>query len=120
MRRKALRFSALRPACLHLLISLIMDSIDTVLKKLRELGAHELSHINGDLEKHLKGTRNLLAEWGNSEPVCMAGLYHAVYGTEDFPEELVPLDKRQEIAKIIGEDAEALVYFYGACDRRHT
>ena len=93
---------------------------DQALSKLHELGAHELQHLNGDLAQHLKGTYVLLREWGNSEPVCLAGLFHAVYGTAGFPEALLSLDKRSDIAAAIGDEAEELVYLYGACDRDYT
>ncbi|MGH8544998.1 MAG: DUF6817 domain-containing protein [Gammaproteobacteria bacterium] len=96
-----------------------MNRIDQALAKLSELGAHELKHINGDLAKHLNGTYNLLVQWGNPESLCMAGLYHAVYGTDGFPDQLVPLDQRETIATLVGSEAEKLVYFYGACDRSY-
>ena len=90
------------------------------MSKLHELGAHELKHLNGDLAQHLKGTYELLREWGNSEPVCLAGLFHAVYGTAGFPAALLSLDKRSDIAAAIGDEAEELVYLYAACDRDYT
>lgn len=93
---------------------------DQALLKLHELGAHELQHLNGDLAQHLKGTYMLLREWGNSEPVCLAGLFHAVYGTAGFPAALLSLDKRSDIAAAIGDEAEELVYLYGARDRDYT
>ena len=93
---------------------------DQALSKLHELGAHELQHLNGDLAQHLKGTYVLLREWGNSEPVCLAGLFHAVYGTAGFPAALLSLDKRSDIAAAIGDEAEELVYFYATCDRDYT
>jgi hypothetical protein len=93
---------------------------DQALSKLHELGAHQLQHLNGDLAQHLKGTYELLREWGNSEPVCLAGLFHAVYGTAGFPAALLSLDKRSDIAAVIGDEAEELVYLYGACDRDYT
>jgi hypothetical protein len=52
--------------------------------------------------------------------VCLAGLFHAVYGTAGFPEALLSLDKRSDIAAAIGDEAEELVYLYGACDRDYT
>ena len=94
--------------------------LDQALKTLAELGAADLDHVNGDLTQHLKGTYALLAEWGNPEPICLAGLYHAVYGTADFPAQLLPIERRSAVAAVIGPEAEALVYFYGACDRQYT
>ena len=46
-----------------------------------------------------------------------AGLYHAAYGTAGFEQRLVSTEKRNEIAEIIGVQAEEIVYQYCACDR---
>jgi hypothetical protein len=89
---------------------------------LRELGVGEFAHLNGKLESHLSGTYGLLMEWGNAEYVCDAGLYHAVYSTQPMQRLGIPHNEyspadRPKIRGIIGEEAEALVYLYGACDR---
>jgi len=84
---------------------------------LRTLGAEEFAHVDGTLERHLHGTERLLRSWGNREAVCIAGLYHAVYGTDGIAGHLVGLDARNAIAEVIGVEAEALAYLYGACDR---
>ncbi len=97
-----------------------MNLFEDALTKLMNLGAKELAHTNGDLAEHLKGTYFLLKSWGNADFICLAGLYHAIYGTSGFPEQLVSLDRRKEIVDIIGAEAEALVYFYSACDRTYT
>ncbi|HEX7028496.1 MAG TPA: hypothetical protein VF268_14745, partial [Gammaproteobacteria bacterium] len=47
-----------------------------------------------------------------------AGLYHAAYGTASFAESMVSISQRHEIAAIIGESAEEIVYQYCACDRK--
>jgi hypothetical protein len=84
---------------------------------LRALGAGAFPHVNGTLERHLHGTERLLREWGNREAVCIAGLYHAVYGTDGIEGCLTGLDAREAVARVIGVEAESLVYLYGACDR---
>ncbi len=60
---------------------------------------------------------SVLKSWGSSELLQMAGLFHAAYGTAGFDEQMVSLNQRQEIARVIGEDEEALVYLYCSCDR---
>ena len=87
-------------------------------QKLSELGAGNLNHINGSLLEHLCGTKDLLKEWGASKTLQNAGLYHAVYGTDGFSEKLVSTELRKDIAKIIGIEAEKIVYEYCACDRK--
>lgn len=85
--------------------------------QLQSLGAARFAHVNGTLEQHLYATMRLLRRWGNREPVCVAGLYHAVYGTGGIAGRLAGLDARTAIAEVIGKEAEALAYLYGACDR---
>lgn len=86
-------------------------------KKLSELGAGDFEHINGTLIDHLIGTQSLLKQWQASETLQDAGLYHAAYGTAGFSENLVSTSQRGAIARIIGEEAEEIVYLYCACDR---
>jgi hypothetical protein len=86
-------------------------------RRLRALGAATFPHVNGTLERHLHGTERLLCQWGNREAVCVAGLYHAVYGTDGIEGRLVGPEAREAIAAVIGSEAEALAYLYGACDR---
>jgi hypothetical protein len=78
---------------------------------LKELGAGEFAHINGDLEAQLIGTHDLLRDWGNTEYVCAAGLYHAVYGTDGLQSGFVELCDRPLISSIIGPESEELVFF---------
>jgi hypothetical protein len=88
-----------------------------ILRKLGELGAAEFQHLNGPLISHLVGTYQNLKAWGSREELCLAGLYHAVYGTAAFNKSLISVSRRHQIAEIIGKEAENIVYYYGACDR---
>ena len=87
------------------------------LEQLTQLGAARVSHKNGTLLQHLEGTWSLLRDWGNPEAICLAGLYHSVYGTGGFEQQSVPLEERPRIAGLIGTEAERLVYLFGACER---
>ncbi|MEU5318819.1 DUF6817 domain-containing protein [Streptomyces sp. NPDC021056] len=87
---------------------------------LRELGAEGIPHPGGTLLAHLHRVRTRLATW-NARPVLqLAGLCHAFYGTDGFPQVLLPLDRRSDLVAAIGEEAEAIVYFYASCDRKAT
>jgi len=88
-----------------------------LVEKLKDLGADGFSHLNGSLMAHLKGTYELLKNWGNDEILCNAGLFHAVYSTSGYKEQLIILENRNVIKSIIGSDAEKIVYNYCACDR---
>jgi hypothetical protein len=69
-------------------------------------------HLNRKARDHLLGVHQLLAEWGNAASVCLAGLFHNIYGTEFFKPEAVSLDQRAEVAAVIGAEAEALAYLF--------
>jgi len=91
--------------------------VNSKFDKLSELGAGEFEHLNGSLIKHLNSTYQLLKKWGASQELCDAGLYHAAYGTAGFDDQVVPLSQRKDIANIIGDAAEEIVYLYCSCDR---
>jgi hypothetical protein len=84
---------------------------------LRETGTAEIPHPGGTLLAHLRRVRELLAEWGASTPVQLAGLCHAAYGTDGFAVGLLDLGERARLVAAIGADAESLVHLYGSCDR---
>jgi hypothetical protein len=90
--------------------SLLLQNVppQLILNQLKQLGCDSTAHMNRDLLTHFQGTYQLLKKWGNQEAVCLAGLCHALYGTQNFPVALVPFLKRQEIAALIGEKAEKL------------
>jgi len=91
--------------------------MDEKFRRLIELGAGEFEHVDGSLIAHLEGTRCLLKEWNASQVLQEAGLYHAAYGTSAFVQNLFDLSQREEVASVIGDDAENIVYHYCACDR---
>lgn len=91
----------------------------SIINRLQEIGCDSTSHMDRDLLTHFQGTYQLLKKWGNQESVCLAGLCHALYGTETFPTALVPLDKRSTVADLIGEEAEKLAYYYSIMYRKH-
>lgn len=91
---------------------------DSILEQLAALGVGEFSHYNGSLATHLKNTHALLTSWGAPSEICKAGLFHAIYGTAGYDEQVYDLTKRYDIQKLIGYDVEQLVYLYCACDRK--
>lgn len=88
-----------------------------ILEALICLDVGRFKHVNGSLLSHLKGTYELLSKWGNREALCNAGLYHSIYGTQDFKLQAVTLDERSKIRDIIGEEAERIVFYFSVCDR---
>jgi hypothetical protein len=90
---------------------------ERALARLHALGADAFPHLVGSLADHLQRTERLLRAWGSREALCLAGMYHSVYGTEGLEGRLVSVDARAAIADIVGAEAEALVYRFGACAR---
>ncbi|MBM9576076.1 hypothetical protein JWG45_02820 [Leptospira sp. 201903070] len=88
-----------------------------LLDRLRKLNAEKFEHIHGDLLTHLIGTFRILADWGSPPVLYNAGLYHAVYGTFAYQNPLIGTEARKEIAEILGEESETLVFLYGSSDR---
>ncbi|MFQ3190512.1 MAG: hypothetical protein ACI936_001644 [Paraglaciecola sp.] len=90
--------------------------MDEKFRQLIELGAGEFEHVNGYLITHLEGTRCLLKAWNASEELQDAGLYHAAYGTSAIVKNLFELSQRKDVANVIGDVAENIVYHYCVCD----
>jgi hypothetical protein len=97
-----------------------MVAVDEVLALLRERGADTIEHPGGTLYAHLGRVRDRLAAHGAPEDVSLAGLAHAVYGTDGFDMALLDLSERPTMRTLVGDPAELLIYRYGACDRRLT
>ncbi|OUS29768.1 hypothetical protein A9Q99_08030 [Gammaproteobacteria bacterium 45_16_T64] len=89
----------------------------SIFQQLQALGVGEFVHLHGSLEMHLRGTYDLLTEWGANTALCEAGLYHAAYSTAGFEGALASHEQRDRVIDIIGEQAEQIVYMYCACDR---
>ncbi|SNX63178.1 hypothetical protein SAMN06272735_4980 [Streptomyces sp. TLI_55] len=87
---------------------------------LRKLSAAHTPHPGGTLLAHLHRVRARLAGWSARPALQLAGLCHALYGTDGFPHPLLPLDRRADVRDAIGVEAEALVHLYASCDRTAT
>ena len=89
-----------------------------LLQFLRGLGVEKVSHSGQSLFSHLEGTYAILKEWNCREALCAAGLFHSIYGTEMFGVTTRPVGDREPLRKVIGEEAEDLVYLYGTIHRQ--
>jgi hypothetical protein len=88
-----------------------------LLDGLNALGTQYVRHTSRSFLEHLIGAYELLQEWNNPEHICLAGLFHSIYGTEVFQVETVQLADRQKIIEFIGPKAEHLAYLFCAMDR---
>ncbi len=84
---------------------------------LMQEGIADLSHTGKSYIGHLLAVHRWLDECGFSTDVCRAGMFHSIYGTEEFQRFQLPLDRRPEVQKLIGERAERLAYLNCAMDR---
>jgi hypothetical protein len=83
-------------------------------------GALEVGHPGGTLLAHLRRTHDVLCQWGGRPALRLAGLTHAAYGTDGFPQGLLDVAARPTLAGLVGAEAEEIVYAYGSCDRGFT
>lgn len=95
-------------------------AIAAISRALASRGAAEIAHPGGTLLTHLQRVGALLDQWGARPALRLTGLCHAWYGTDGFDAVLGGLAFRDELAAIIGTEAERLVYFYASCDRRFS
>ncbi|WP_322093597.1 DUF6817 domain-containing protein [Paraburkholderia bannensis] len=85
--------------------------------EVRRFGTDEILHFGRPLTAHLIETGRWLERWGSQPTLVAAGAFHSIYGTEEFREKAVSVDRRSEIREIIDEEAENLVYLFCMADR---
>jgi hypothetical protein len=111
------RMAAVRPTPHYEKPMRAQPEIQRALALLDELGAEDTDHPRGTLSDHLRGTYDVLVGWGCERDVCLAGLYHSVYGTDIFETVTLTPDARDKVLQAIGADAEQLAYLYCALER---
>ena len=75
-----------------------------------------IPHSRSTFFEHLYGTYEILKGLGLSRDVCMAGLFHAIYGTSYFKHNLTV--NRDEVKRLIGDYAEQLAYEFCSMTNR--
>jgi len=79
------------------------------------LKADTIPHTDRTLFDHLCNVEKILRICRCEEYVCLAGLYHSVYGTSAFKNKLI--SDRKNIKEVIGNDAEKLVWIFCSIKR---
>ena len=74
-----------------------------------------LKHKKSNFFEHLIGTYNLLLFWNQDFNLCVAGLFHNIYGNKYYDPKLNI--KRKEMQKLIGIKAEELVWNFVNAER---
>ncbi|MBQ16606.1 MAG: hypothetical protein CMJ65_05725 [Planctomycetaceae bacterium] len=82
-----------------------------------DLGTEDVPHTGTVFLAHLVGVFNDLEVWDADTPVCRAGMFHSIYGTEMFQAFSFPLERRDEIKALIGERAEFVAWVNCVMDR---
>jgi hypothetical protein len=73
-------------------------------------GIDKVGHTNKTYLAHLIGLYRLMESKGCNEELCRAGMFHSIYGTQQFQGFKLPLERRQEVRALIGDRAERLAY----------
>ncbi|MDA1016915.1 MAG: hypothetical protein O3A00_20960 [Planctomycetota bacterium] len=81
------------------------------------IGADQVAHTDKTYLAHAIGVHNDLKAWGCNAELCVAGLFHSIYGTAKFQSFKLALDRRAELQSMIGLRAEELCYLNCAMDR---
>lgn len=99
----------------HLAVDDVVDRrIGELFLYLERLETARISHSGRPFISHLFATYEVLTEWRQPFDVCVAGLFHSIYGTFAIKQASVGLDQRPKIKDLIGTRAEDLVYMYSA------
>lgn len=94
-----------------------MASLQKFTAFLTGLGIEEIPHSSKTYLGHLVAVHHKLAEWDCGEDVCLAGLFHSIYGTEIFQGFKLEIGRRGELAELIGARAERLAWVNCFVDR---
>lgn len=94
-----------------------LKSYADLVQWLKGQGAHREQHSGSNLLAHLEKTYAILKGAGQSDEVCLAGLFHSVYGTSSFKTVTVPESKRAEVQGMIGPGAEQIAWLFCKLDR---
>jgi hypothetical protein len=91
---------------------LAVAGVEDLLSAARHAGAALVEHGHSDLLDHFVSVASILWRWGCRPAVWRAGLFHSAYGTRSVAPLIDPAD-RLVLARLIGEEAERLVFLYG-------
>jgi hypothetical protein len=81
------------------------------------LGIDQVPHTEKTYLGHLVNVYRLMEKCGCTDELCRAGMFHSIYGTQQFQGFKLPLEQRPEVRELIGARAEQLAYLNCAMDR---
>ncbi|MEU9759822.1 DUF6817 domain-containing protein [Streptomyces sp. NPDC047985] len=77
------------------------------------LGMHKVAHQDVTLMDHMLRACTILQDMKAKEHICLAGLFHGVYGTEGLHNddvESIPDWKRVEVREVVGPQVEQVIF----------
>jgi hypothetical protein len=77
---------------------------------LMTLGVEQVPHTQKTYLGHLVAVYRLMEGAGCDAELCAAGMFHSIYGTQQFQGFKLPLEDRPKVRALIGERAERLAY----------
>ena len=80
-------------------------------------GSDKVGHSGQTLWSHLQGVHRILVAAKLPNYLCVAGLFHSVYGTKVFKHTIVDKNCRAEVHQLIGHKAECLVWAFCELER---
>ncbi len=81
------------------------------------LGIDKVAHTQKNYLGHLLAVYRFMKDAGCTEELARAGMFHSIYGTQQFQGFKLPLEDRSKIRDMIGERAERLAYLNCAMQR---
>ncbi len=84
---------------------------------LKRIGIGGIAHTESTYLAHLVSVFRDLERWGCDEEVCRGGMFHSIYGTQQFQGFKLTLERRDEVRGLIGQRAEWLAFLNCFMDR---
>jgi len=78
---------------------------------LDSLEIDKIPHTGKNYFGHLIAVYHNLKAWGCDEELCRAGMFHSIYGTQQFQGFKLPLESRSQLRDMIGERGERIAYY---------
>jgi len=93
------------------------DELEILIQFLQVHHSRTPEHSSKEFIAHLCGTRQLLVQWSARPALCVAGLFHSVYGADAFPAGAVPASLRNQVRQLIGVEAEQIAWLFCVMER---
>jgi Domain of unknown function (DUF6817) len=93
------------------------DELEILIQFLQVHHSRTQEHSGEKFIAHLRGTRQLLVQWGARPALCAAALFHSVCGPDACPDSTVPASLRDEVRQLIGAEAEQIARLFCVMER---